>query len=255
MNILKKYKYIFFNNFKYKKIKNNNNNTLLVKFFFFFFIIIIFIFICSNLKNKEKFIIKFFNKKMINSNLKNFESIKEIEINNQINDTKYENNIDFSKYSSDIKIIALYEPIYYYDKRKSEYNDKSFNIWEIVKGAKPLYKGHHQPRKPGDPTNYLQYYNLMNSEVIKKQVNLAKSHGIYGFGIYYYWINGKIIYDKPLNIYFKNKDISFPFFLILKIEKTIIKCNKIKENVLQPKVNGELVTRTISGSNAVASIK
>ena len=41
---------------------------------------------------------------MINSNLKNFESIKEIEINNQINDTKYENNIDFSKYSSDIKI-------------------------------------------------------------------------------------------------------------------------------------------------------
>ena len=205
-NTLKEY--IFFNNFK-----NNNNNTLLIKLFFFF-IIIIFFFICSNLKNKDKFIIKFFNKKMINSNLKKFESIKEIEINNQINVSKYENNIDFSKYSSDIKIIAIYEPIYYYDKRNGEYNDKSFNIWEIVKGAKPLYKGHHQPRKPGDSTNYLQYYNLMNSEVIKKQVNLAKSHGIYGFGIYYYWINGKIIYDKPLNIYLENKDINFPFFLI-----------------------------------------
>ena len=24
-----------------------------------------------------------------------------------------------------------------------------------------------------------------------KQVELAKSHGIYGFGVYYYWFSGK----------------------------------------------------------------
>ena len=60
------------------------------------------------------------------------------------------------------------------------------------------------------------YYNNSEKETIKKQVTLAKAHGIYGFGIYYYWFSGKIIFEKPLNIFFENKDIDFPFFLIWK---------------------------------------
>ena len=51
-------------------------------------------------------------------------------------------------------------------------------------------------------------------EVIKKQVELAKSHGIYGFGIYYYWFSGKRLLEKPLDLFLNNKDIDFKFLLI-----------------------------------------
>ena len=49
---------------------------------------------------------------------------------------------------------------------------------------------------------------------MKKQIELAKSHGIYGFGIYYYWFSGKTLLEKPLLILLKNKDIDFNFLLI-----------------------------------------
>ena len=31
---------------------------------------------------------------------------------------------------------------------------------------------------------------------------LAKNHGIYGFGIFYYWYSGKKVFEKPLDIIF-----------------------------------------------------
>ena len=62
---------------------------------------------------------------------------------------------------------------------------------DICNQAKPLFESHHQPRKPGDKQNYLEYYNLSEPETILKQIDLAKSHGIYGFGIYYYWFSVK----------------------------------------------------------------
>ena len=54
----------------------------------------------------------------------------------------------------------------------------------------------------------------MDINTLKKQVNLAKSHGLYGFGIYYYWFNGTKLFEEPLKLYFVNKDIDFPFLLI-----------------------------------------
>ena len=91
---------------------------------------------------------------------------------------------------------------------------ENFTEWTNVKKAKPLYEGHHQPRKPGDEKGYLGYYLLTDSLTIKKQVQLAKSHGIFGFAFYYYWFSGKRLLEKPLNIYLENKDIDFPFLLI-----------------------------------------
>ena len=49
---------------------------------------------------------------------------------------------------------------------------------------------------------------------MKKQIELAKNHGIYGFGIYYYWFSGKTLLEKPLLILLNNKDIDFNFLLI-----------------------------------------
>ena len=135
-----------------------------------------------------------------------------IELNNEI--SYYENNIDFSNYSSDIKPIALFLPQFHSIKENDKWWGKGFTEWKNVKKGKPLYEGHHQPRIPGDQEHYLGYYELTKSEIMKKQIELAKSHGIYGFGIYYYWFSGKTLLEKPLLILLNNKDIDFNFLLI-----------------------------------------
>ena len=52
-------------------------------------------------------------------------------------------------------------------------------------------KGYNQPRNPNEK-RYLGFYYLSDLNIIKKQVDLAKSHGIYGFAIYYYLFSGKV---------------------------------------------------------------
>ena len=135
-----------------------------------------------------------------------------IEIDNEI--SYFEENIDFSNYSTDIKPIALFLPQFHSIKENDKWWGKGFTEWKNVKKAKPLYEGHHQPRIPGDQKKYLGYYDLTKKDVFKKQVKLAKSHGIYGFGIYYYWFSGKTLLEKPLFNILKDKTIDFNFLLI-----------------------------------------
>ena len=135
-----------------------------------------------------------------------------IESNNKINE--YEKNIDFSKYKTNIKAIALYLPQFHENKENNEFWGKGFTEWTNVKKAKPLFPGHHQPRIPGDEYGYLGYYDLKNVKAIENQVKLAKSHGIYGFGIYYYWFSGKTILKKPINKFIQHSYIEFHFLLI-----------------------------------------
>jgi len=126
----------------------------------------------------------------------------------------YENNIDFSNFNTDIKIIAFYLPQFHSIKENDLWWGKGFTEWTNVKKCKPHFKGHHQPRIPGDKINYLDYYELTNSSVIKNQIQLAKSHGISGFAIYYYWFSGKKLLEKPIDIYLNDISIDFPFMLI-----------------------------------------
>ena len=135
-----------------------------------------------------------------------------IQIENEI--SLFEKNIDYSKFKTDIKAIALYLPQFHSIKENDDWWGKEFTEWHNVRKAKSLYKNHHQPRIPGDNLGYLGYYDLNSEEVIMKQVELAKTHGIYGFGIYYYWFSGKRLLEKPLDLFINNKKIEFKFLLI-----------------------------------------
>ena len=174
-------------------LEEENNNNKIISFLYNYFIklLLFYIFLVIIIKYKE---------------------IIFIELDNEI--SLYEDNIDFSKYSSDIKPIALFLPQFHSIKENDKWWGKGFTEWVNVKKSNPLYEGHHQPRIPGDPEKYLGYYELINPEVIKEQIKLAKSHGIYGFGIYYYWFSGKTLLEKPISIILNNKDIDFKFFLI-----------------------------------------
>ena len=158
------------------------------------------------------------------------EKIIFIEIDNEI--LLYENNIDFSNYTSNIKPIAIYLPKFYKIKENGKWYGKGFKDWENIKKAKPLYKEHHQPRIPGDQNHYLGYYELITKEVLEKQIKLAKNHGIYGFGFYYYWFSGKTLFEKPLNLLLNNKDINFLFLLIWDNENWTKKLDGNKSEIL-----------------------
>lgn len=60
--------------------------------------------------------------------------------------------------------------------------------------------------------------NLTIYDLIISHIDLAKKHGIYGFGINYYWLSGDSYYDEVINIFLGSKEIDFPYFIIWKNE-------------------------------------
>ena len=101
-------------------------------------------------------------------------------------DSWYEDNVDYSSFSSDIKAIAFYLPQFHTFKENDEWWGKGFTEWTNTRKSRPRFIGHYQPREPHDD---IGYYDLADWRVMKRQAELAKQHGIYGF---FLWCNGGI---------------------------------------------------------------
>ncbi len=106
-----------------------------------------------------------------------------------------------------MKIIAYYLPQFHTIPENDEWWGKGFTEWVNVKSAKPLFDGHNQPRIPLEKN----YYNLLDNNIFKWQIDLAKKYGIYGFSFYHYWFNGHMLLEKPVENYLKDKSLNLPF--------------------------------------------
>ena len=160
--------------------------------------------------NSIKIIILLFNLISISFLLNNSYNEYDNKINNLI---FYENNIDFSNYSTDIKAIAIYLPNFYsyIETDYYYYKDNDTSICRRNISSRIIDK--------------INKSNFELKLVVEKQIELAKSHGIYGFAIYYYWLSGKTIFDAPLNLIYKNEK-NFHYLLIWKYETVTNEQNK-----------------------------
>ena len=107
------------------------------------------------------------------------------------------------------KLLTWYLPQYHSIPENNEFWGEGFTDWVTVRNAKPLYRGHQQPRIPLDNN----YYDLAIRDSVEWQARIAKEHGIFGFGIYHYWFNNeKNLLTKPAEIIRDNKDIDINYF-------------------------------------------
>lgn len=109
---------------------------------------------------------------------------------------------------SKARFIALYLPQFHPTEINDKYWGKGFTEWRNVAKARPLFKGHYQPRIPAD----LGFYDLRLQEIQIQQAEMAKDYGIEGFCYWHYWFgNGKMILENPLERVLETGKPDFPF--------------------------------------------
>ena len=106
-------------------------------------------------------------------------------------------------------VLAFYLPQFHPIQENNDAHGMGFTEWNNVIKAKPLFRGHYQPKIPGE----LSFYDLRSLDVMRQQIDLAVAHGLTGFCFYYYYFVGKRLLYKPIQNYIES-DINFPFCLL-----------------------------------------
>lgn len=108
------------------------------------------------------------------------------------------------------RAIAIYLPQYYPIPENDEVWGKGYTEWICTAKAKPLFRGHYQPRVPAD----LGFYDLRVPETRQAQAEMAKTAGIEGFMYWHYWFgNGKRLLERPFDEVLASGQPEFPFCL------------------------------------------
>lgn len=122
----------------------------------------------------------------------------------------YEDEEDFRGRHTDIKAIAYHLPQFHAIRENDEWWGNGFTEWTNTRKSQPLFPGHYQPREPHDD---IGFYDLSDVNVLRRQAEMAKRHGIHGFSFYHYWFHGKRLLGKPVDLLLQHTEIDIKFCL------------------------------------------
>ncbi len=106
-----------------------------------------------------------------------------------------------------MKVLALYLPQFHEVEENNIWWGKGYTEWTALKTAKKYSELQRQPRVPLN----MNYYDLSDVKVIRRQAELARKYGIDGWVIYHYWFKGKKMLYKPVELLLENSDIDINY--------------------------------------------
>lgn len=90
----------------------------------------------------------------------------------------------FAQQAKGYEVAVYYFPAYHADSISDRWHGKGWTEWDLVKAAKPRFKGHQQPKVPA-----WGYFDESDPAWAAKEIDLAASHGIDVFLYDWYWYN------------------------------------------------------------------
>lgn len=104
------------------------------------------------------------------------------------------------------KFIPFYFPQLHAIPENDLWWGKGYTDWDRVIAAYSLEENHYQPRIPLNNN----YYDQSKEVTTQWQIDLAIKYNIYGFNFYHYWFDGKILLEKPIELFKKlNHDLKY----------------------------------------------
>jgi len=136
-----------------------------------------------------------------------------------------------------MRVIAMYLPQFHTFPENDEWWGEGYTEWTAVKRARPVFKGHVQPREPMED----RYYDLSESSgaTFRWQAELAKKYGIYGFSIYQYWFEGIQLMEKPMEILREHPEIDINYCVCWANETWTRTWYGLEEEVLMKQTYGD----------------
>ncbi|MGE3279216.1 MAG: glycoside hydrolase family 99-like domain-containing protein, partial [Candidatus Altimarinota bacterium] len=134
-----------------------------------------------------------------------------------------------------IKPICFYLPQFHAIPENDQWWGEGFTEWTNVGKAESLFDGHQVKRPHADIGNY----DLLEKKIRKKQGEMAKQYGVYGFAYHHYWFKGKKLLEKPLELMLEDGYPDLPFCLNWANEPWTRTWDGLEKEILQPQEYGD----------------